>query len=205
MTTGTTSSSGTRTPDGRTRYANGERRRTAIIEAATEVFASQGFAHLSLRQVAESVGVSHSLLRHHFGTLDTLLQAVLAHREEHEQRWRDEVLASHGLLDALPLIMEHNTSQPGLIQLDTVLRAEAINPEHPAHDYVVGLSRRFRDRLSEDLRSEQESGRVRSDIDVDVAALRIAALIEGLQSEWLLDPSVDVAAAVSAFTEQLRA
>ena len=45
-------------PDGRIRYANGERRRSEIINAAMRVFAQQGFHGLSLRQIAEAVGVS---------------------------------------------------------------------------------------------------------------------------------------------------
>lgn len=204
-TTPQPSVTGALTPDGRTRYANGERRRAQIVNDATEVFAQQGFHNLSLRQIAEAVGVSHSLLRHHFGTKDALLQAVLTHREENEADWRAELFAERGLLEALPIVMEHNTTIPGLIQLDTVLRAEAINPDHPAHDYVVGLARRFRAQLRTDLEAEQRAGRVREDVDLDVAALHIAALIEGLQSEWLLDRSVDVAGAVAAFTEQLRA
>ena len=35
-------------PDGRTRYANGERRRSEIVSAAMEVFAEQGFNNLSI-------------------------------------------------------------------------------------------------------------------------------------------------------------
>ena len=138
-------------PDGRTRYANGERRRAAIVDEAMTVFATRGFHNLSMRQIAEAVGVSHTLLRHHFGTKDAILQAVLARREETEAGWRAALVAERGLLDALPLIMEHNAAIPGLIQLDAVLRAEAVNPDHPAHDYAVGLSRRFRSRLRADL------------------------------------------------------
>ena len=192
-------------PDGRTRYANGERRRAEIIDAAMKVFAEQGFNSLSLRQIAEAVGVSHTLLRHHFGTKDALLQAVLTRREETEARWRDALFAEHGLLDALPMIMEHNATIPGLIQLDSLMRAEAVNPDHPAHEYAVGLARRFRAQLRADLAAEQAAGRIREDLDLDLTATQLAALIEGVQSEWLLDRSVDMAAVVRSFAEDLRA
>ena len=192
-------------PDGRTRYANGERRRAEIVDAAMAVFAEQGFNNLSLRQIAEAVGVSHTLLRHHFGTKDTILQAVLTRREETEARWRADLFAEHGLLEALPRIMEHNAAIPGLIQLDSLMRAEAVNPDHPAHEYVIGLARRFRAQLRADLAAEQAAGRIREDLDLDLTATQLAALIEGVQSEWLLDRSVDMAAVVRSFAEDLRA
>ena len=192
-------------PDGRTRYANGERRRAEIVDAAMAVFAEQGFNNLSLRQIAEAVGVSHTLLRHHFGTKDTILQAVLTRREETEARWRADLFAEHGLLEALPRIMEHNAAIPGLIQLDSLMRAEAVNPDHPAHEYVIGLARRFRAQLRADLAAEQAAGRIREDLDLDLTATQLAALIEGVQSEWLLDRSVDMAAVVRSFAEGLRA
>ena len=192
-------------PDGRTRYANGERRRAAIVDEAMTVFATRGFHNLSMRQIAEAVGVSHTLLRHHFGTKDAILQAVLARREETEAGWRAALVAERGLLDALPLIMEHNAAIPGLIQLDAVLRAEAVNPDHPAHDYAVGLSRRFRSRLRADLDAERAAGCLRADLDLDLTTTHLACLIEGLQSEWLLDRGIDMAAVVRALVEQLRA
>ena len=192
-------------PDGRTRYANGERRRAEIVDAAMEVFAEQGFNNLSLRQIAEAVGVSHTLLRHHFGTKDTILQAVLTRREETEARWRADLFAKHGLLEALPRIMEHNAAIPGLIQLDSLMRAEAVNPDHPAHEYVIGLARRFRAQLRADLAAEQAAGRIREDLDLELTATQLVALIEGLQSEWLLDRSVDMSAVVRSFAEDLRA
>lgn len=191
-------------PDGRTRYANGGRRRAEIVDAAMEVFAVQGFNNLSLRQIADAVGVSHTLLRHHFGTKDAVLQAVLTRREESESRWRSDLFETHGLLDALPRIMEHNTTIPGLIQLDALVRAEAVNPDHPAHEYVVGLARRFRTQLRADIVAEQDAGRIRTDLDLDATALRLAALIEGIQSEWLLDRSIDMAEAVRSATQDLR-
>lgn len=192
-------------PDGRTRYANGERRRAEIVTAACAVFAEQGFQNLSLRQIAEAIGVNHTLLRHHFKRKEAILEAVLVRREEEERDWRGSLVRERGILDAIPAIMEHNASIPGLIQLDALMRAEAVNPEHPAHDYVAGLARRFRAQLAEDLRAEQEAGRLRADVDVETAALYLAALIEGVQTEWLLDRSLDMAAIVESFIAQLRA
>jgi transcriptional regulator, TetR family len=170
-----------------------------------EVFAEQGFNNLSLRQIAEAVGVSHTLLRHHFGTKDALLQAVLTRREETEAHRRAALVIEHGLLDALPRIMEHNAASPGLIQLDALMRAEAVNPDHPAHRHVTNAARRFHMQLHSDLAAEQIAGRLRPGLDLDLTATQLAALIEGVQSEWLLNRNIDMAATIRSFTNNLRA
>lgn len=192
-------------PDGRTRYANGERRRAAIVDEAMTVFATRGFHNLSMRQIAEAVGVSHTLLRHHFGTKDALLQAVLTRREEAEAQRRAALVIEYGLLDALPRIMEHNAAAPGLIQLDALMRAEAVNPDHPAHEHVTNAARRFRMQLHSDLAAEQIAGRLRPGLDLDQTATQLASLIEGVQSEWLLNRSIDMATTIRSFTNDLRA
>src|SRR3954451_3959880 len=64
------------------RQADGERR-IALLDALIEVFAAGGIGGRSLREVAESVGTSHRMLLHHFGSRDELLLAIV---EEVERR-----------------------------------------------------------------------------------------------------------------------
>jgi hypothetical protein len=49
-------------------YANGERKRAELVDAAFAVFAEKGFQRLSIRQIAEEIGTSHTALLHHFGS-----------------------------------------------------------------------------------------------------------------------------------------
>lgn len=167
------------------------------------VFAKKGFHNLSLHQIAEAVGVSHGLLRHHFGSKEALLAAVLTHRETSERAWREDLVTMHGLLGALPRIMEHNATVPGLTQLDAVMRAEAVNPESP-RPRVLWVAQRFRAAVRADLERKFESGRLRADLDLDTASVELTATVEGVQSEWLLDRSVDMASVVRAFANRLR-
>lgn len=51
---------------------------SAIREAALAVAAERGLHALTLRGVAERAGVSHGLVRHHFGTRDALVAATVA-------------------------------------------------------------------------------------------------------------------------------
>ena len=51
--------------------------RAAILDAAQELFAAQGYAGTSVRSVAAAAGVDASLVHHYFGTKDDLFVAAL--------------------------------------------------------------------------------------------------------------------------------
>jgi AcrR family transcriptional regulator len=51
--------------------------RTAILEAAREVFAERGYARATIREIARRAGVTHGLVMLHFGTKEQLLIEAL--------------------------------------------------------------------------------------------------------------------------------
>jgi AcrR family transcriptional regulator len=53
--------------------------RVALMEAAIRVGARQGLRGLTLRSVAAEAGVSHGLVRHHFGSRQQLVDEALVH------------------------------------------------------------------------------------------------------------------------------
>lgn len=187
-----------RRPRRRGTYANGERTRAALVDAAFRVFAEQGYQRLSIRQIAEAIGTSHTALLHHFGSKDALLEAVLDRREELEGPERSEMLRELGLLATVPQIMRTNAQEPGVIQLDMTLRAEALNPDHAAHDYFRRRQALFVESVRNELESERANGRLRLDLDLDVIARLITSQIEGIQLAWLTDRTIDMAAHMEA-------
>ena len=54
-----------------------EHRRAEVLRAATEHALDHGLSGLSLRKVAQSVGVSHATLVHHFTTKDDLVAEIV--------------------------------------------------------------------------------------------------------------------------------
>src|SRR5690349_16209108 len=102
-------------------YANGAKKRAELVEAAFRVFAEKGYLGLSIRQIAEAVGTSHTALLHHFGSKEALLEAVLVLREEREGPWRQELISEKGLLETVPAVMRHNAGIRGVIHLDATL------------------------------------------------------------------------------------
>jgi AcrR family transcriptional regulator len=185
-------------------YANGRRTRAALVAAAFDVFAEKGYQRLSLRQIADEIGTSHTALLHHFGSKDALLNAVLDEREAREGPVRGELIKDRGLLDALPEIMRRNAANPGVIQLDSILRTEALQPDHAAHDVIQQREREFVESVRAELAVEDEAGHLRDGLDLDLIARLITSLVEGIQLAWLADDSVDMAAHLEAFVDLIR-
>lgn len=52
--------------------------RDEILDAAAELFTTQGYATTSTRSIAEAVGIRQSSLYHHFSTKDDILEVLLA-------------------------------------------------------------------------------------------------------------------------------
>jgi AcrR family transcriptional regulator len=180
-------------------YAKSAATRTAILDAALEVFAESGYRAGSLREVAERVGMSEAGLLHHFRSKSALLMAVLDHRDELARSLVDFDLPD-GIeaLRGLVTLAEHNASIPGVVELYCTLSAEATSPAHPAHAYFVNRYESVRESITASFRRVAEAGRLNPGVDPGRAAVATIALMDGLQVQWLLDPqSTDMAEALA--------
>ena len=54
-----------------------EKSRVAILEAALDLFSRQGYRGTSIREIAQSAGVSTGNVYHHFPDKETIFQTVL--------------------------------------------------------------------------------------------------------------------------------
>jgi AcrR family transcriptional regulator len=63
----------------RNRAAQREATRGAILEAAYECIAEEGYANLTTRRVAERAGIAQSTLMHYFPTRDAFLTETVTH------------------------------------------------------------------------------------------------------------------------------
>lgn len=185
-------------------YAPGREKRARTIEAATALFAQRGFSGTSLRAIAERVGVAKSTLLHHFGSKDALLEAVLERRDERVNAAIASGPSVREYLRAVVAGARENARAPGLIELYTVLSAEGTGADHPAHDY---FARRYRWAVGqfEGLFSLlREGGEIADSRDPRREAVWFVALWDGLQVQWLYDPSsTDVAESLRAHLETL--
>lgn len=182
-------------------YAAGRARREKIIGVATELFGRVGFNGATMLEVAQECGISRAGLSHHFPTKESLLEAVLETRDKEDyDRFRRNGSASAdglGVLRGMVDLAEHNTAVPGIIGLYAVLSAEAGSPTHPAHEYFVKRYERIRRGTARALMGADAAGHLVPGVDADETAVELTALMDGLQVQWLLDPtSVDMPAVI---------
>ncbi|GAA0994135.1 TetR/AcrR family transcriptional regulator [Subtercola frigoramans] len=174
-------------------YRAGRARRQEIIRAATEVFAREGYRGGSLRDVARSLEVTPGAILHHFGSKEQLLVAVLADRDEHSRTAAARYFESHDTAGSLRAIVADNASRPGLMRLFTTLAAEAVSPDHPAHDFFTERYLRLTGFIAEGLDRENFHAPDGAS-NRDVAAL-VLATMDGLQLQWLMRPQFSMTGA----------
>ncbi len=187
-------------------YAKGRERREAILHAANEVFAAQGFHGAALSTIATRVGLSEPGLLHHFPSKEHLLLELLAMRHEHDAERVARALEHHeGFLDALLGLCRENQGTLGLVRLFAILAAESVDDDHPAHDWMLERYRTLRERFVPRIEAEQREGRIDPTLDARRLAPQLIAMFDGLQVQWLLDPdAVDMAAVFEDFLDRLR-
>ncbi|MFT4029212.1 MAG: TetR/AcrR family transcriptional regulator [Protaetiibacter sp.] len=186
-------------------YAKGRARRDAIIRTASEHFAERGFLSATILEIAAACGISRAGLLHHFPDKEALLEAVLEARDDEDRaRFAPYVQGAGaiGVLRGMIDLADHNRLVPGLIELFVRLSAEASAPDHPAHDYFVARYERIRSGTARALRGGVRAGQLRAELDTDDAALRLTALMDGLQAQWLFDRSIDMGAEVRRMLDE---
>src|SRR4051812_49156655 len=167
------------------------------------MFGEAGYRGTSLREIAARCGLSHPGLLHHFPTKESLLLAVLQHRDD-----VDAATINTGGPPGTPRpppvvdVAELNATRRGIVELFTVLSAEATAPDHPAHQWFVDRYRRIHAELVE----AYATADLLPGVEPATAARQLVALMDGLQIQWLLgDPPVDMAATLAAhLATQLR-
>ncbi|MEU1434267.1 TetR/AcrR family transcriptional regulator [Streptomyces sp. NPDC005786] len=175
------------TGEARRGYAKGRAKRVEILDQAMSLFGEAGYRGASLRVIANRCGISHPGLLHHFPTKESLLLAVLEHRDDVDGQWLS-VGGPTGVdrLRRLIGLAALNAERRGIVELFTVLAAEATSADHPAHGYFV---ERYRDSVMTTALSYTEArdaGALRDEIAPDEAAQQLIALMDGLQTQWLL-------------------
>ena len=174
--------------------------------AATALFARHGYRGASLASIANAVGLTEAGLLHHFPSKADLLLAVL---EERDRRDTDDIEARFdrdglGLFASLESLVDHNVGSPELVRLFTILVAEAAAFDtHPAREHFAQRYRTITARVRGHLERGKLSGEIAADVDCELVARLLLAMMDGLQVQWLLDPDFDMPSAFRLFSAVL--
>jgi AcrR family transcriptional regulator len=115
--------------------ARGDTTRDALLDAATLVFAREGFGAANLREIAQAAGINTALIGYHFGGKEGLYLAVFEHMTGQIRQALGPVLASIDQALTEPDAPADRYLQPLLALVDGLLMH--ILHEHPAWGELI--------------------------------------------------------------------
>jgi TetR/AcrR family transcriptional regulator len=156
------------------RVRDPEGRRAAILEAATQIFASRGFLGASMQDIADASGINKPLIYHHFGSKEGLYAAVkqnLVARCDRQSVGIDQADERPADLRAeLLRFFETFRDNEALLRICAWSRLEGGSTSGPGE---MGLMEPLRRRLE----LAQEQRVIRSDIDPQNLSIMLAGLV----------------------------
>ena len=171
-------------------YAVGIKRREEILEAALEVFSVQGYRGAPLADIAAKVGLTIAGVLHYFSSKEELLSMVLKRRDASLTPWFEDTWAATGSFSsAVHELMVASMSEPHVLQLFVTMSAESTDPGHPSHTY---FQERYRTSRVNFTRALDRAARHGAKIRALVSGPVMIAVLDGLQLQWLLEPTFDL-------------
>lgn len=177
------------------RWRDTARRREMIVQEAMCLIGERGYYGFGLQELAERCGISKPAVLHHFGSKANLLIELLKERDQQNEALVAKLAGRKSgpiaTREALRAIVALNAERPELLRLFVTLRTEAINPEHPAHDYMTRNEQAKLEILAMNFSAFYASPRS--------VARQVLGVMGGLEEQWLREgKSFDLAAECDA-------
>ena len=161
---------------------NPEATRKALMEAAETVFLEKGFGNTALSEIARRAGVTKSLIHHHFGSKESLWQAVKQRRIDQYAQQQLAMLETSEptgdlLKNSMELYFRFLKANPEIVRILAWMFIERDTDACPMkHDELIqaGLQQ---------VRAAQQAGILRPDID---ARFMLFTFL-GMAQHWFQD------------------
>lgn len=148
--------------------------RTAVLDAALELFAQHGFADTSLRDISKKSGVSHPLILHHFGSKESLYDSVKRRVVEgYAQRFPAAVRATNrpiSLRTEMKRILTYVGENELALRLCARTRVDGDFQVWPGEPNLLNLIRQR-------IEASQQRGTIRSDLDAHLVSIMILGIV----------------------------
>jgi len=184
-----------------TLLAKGEDRKQRILDVAQRLLARNGWRNTTLAQIAKDAGVTSAGLLHHFDSKEQLLHAVLDARDTDDAEHAYQQTGD--LAEAIASAAERFYRSPELVGTFAVLMAENIAADAPLHDRLVARYRAAVEIIAERIRFGQSEGRYRQDMNPVIKAVEILAFVNGMETSWLLDPTIPLTDVFKEYSRSL--
>lgn len=165
----------------RTVGSDGEKTRTAILDAALELIARYGFEAMSMRQLSNRVGVQAAAMYRYFPTKEDLLYTLMcAHMEGLIASWQAARPEDGDPAAQLSAFVDNHIRFHVARRLSTHvnnMELRSLSPERRTH--ILRLRNAYEKELRQILRAGAEAGRFRVE-DTALTAMAIIQMITGV-------------------------
>jgi AcrR family transcriptional regulator len=188
---------------------NDKKTRKEIVDASMKLFARRGYHGTSISHIAEATGLTKGALYWYFKGKEDLFLTVL---ERIKENWRKTVLSRieepdavleklEGLFDSTSEMVASNDNP---YSMHLFLVAAGAQPEMPEFEHAIKSAYSEHVKIIADtIRTGQEDGEIRRDIDAESAAMGIIGSLDGIVLQARLHPPAIVATAISEMKEHL--
>jgi AcrR family transcriptional regulator len=177
--------------------------RKAIIEASMKLFATRGYHGTSVSQIAEATGLTKGALYWHFRGKEDLFLTVLDRiRESWQETIMSRVEASVRPVEKLEQLFDATsemvTTSDNPFSMHLFLVSAGAQPEmREFEDAIRAAYAGYVTTLAGTLKSGQEDGEIRRDVDAESAAVGIIGCLEGVVLQARLHSRATIAAVIA--------
>jgi len=191
------------------KYESTEVRQRQIVDAARKVIIKYGSEHVTVKRIAEVVGISETAVYRHFKSKRDILFLLAEYIEQSlTEDVRRVATEGHTALEVLDSVLRsHLSAVERRRGISFQVIAEIISlGDKKLNGRIFQAIERYTGCLKDLLAEGVKSGEIRGDIDLEAAATALFGIIQGLVNIWALnnygfDPKERYAALWNVFRE----
>jgi AcrR family transcriptional regulator len=178
----------------------------ALLDAAARLFARKGVEGASLADIGLEAGYSRGLVTHYFGSRAALVERLAARvQRQFVSELDPQGLGVETILALLDAYLDRLSEGAAAGRAFLVMWGSSFAEDAPLREVFVESDERFRRGVEAFVRSGQDAGALRRDVDAAAFSVAFVALLRGIGAQFAIAPAaVDLEAARRTCRELVR-
>lgn len=170
--------------------------RNQLLDAAEQVFNEKGVSRTSLAEIAQTAGLTRGAIYWHFKNKADLFHAMLERVNLPIDEMVDRLSAEHiatpltSLRNIATAVLSHVANDEQTIRVFDIVshKCELVEEMAIARDRQMECREECLDHIQESIQAAIDQNCLPKTLNVRVAAIGLHALVDGLISNWILNP-----------------